>query len=462
MKGQRIKLGLTMTMMMTGSAMLALVAAGCGGTESASPEDTQRNVGALLPGLYADSVDTVAALDGPATVGARQALDTADRSFPDYRIGERAAAGAMHLEGGDSARADGEQLARALNQRLFIAANLEAPGYRLRPATLCDAPDDDCAAFLTQHPVWVRTELTTAGIELGLVMGKGHDEPLTLELGLSGATLRLDLGEAAAVIRDFGVEEVPAMSGQLSLTLTRHALHDAELTLAVDRAISVDLTRQGLHYRLAAAPSHLVAVRANLDARTVVARFDLQRFNLQVPDATGPDLAVSIGALTGQLELAAAATSVNLRDLSGSALIEADGKSVFEFAVSKFNLAISNDGSAAAAPLLAITPSFELRVKVDLSPFGTALDPTPADLIAQSYMLTVQPVDVLLPSAAPVLKLIAPSATASGGLEVVTGVLGIWAAGGGLRVSEGQCLVSDPVTAGENHVVGAFAARACE
>ncbi|MCC6998579.1 MAG: hypothetical protein IT370_28470 [Deltaproteobacteria bacterium] len=449
-------------MTMASGALLTLAAAGCGGTESASPEDTQRNVAALLPGLYADGVDTFAALDGPATAGARQALDSVDRSFPDYRLGERVGAGATHLEGGDTARADGEQLARALNQRLFIAANLESPGYRLRPATLCDAPDDDCAAFLTQHPLWIRSELTAAGIELGLVIGKGHDEPLTLELGLSGATLRLDLGEAAAVIRDFGVEQVPAMSGQLSLTLTRHALRDAELTLAGDRASAVDRTRQGLHYRLSAAPSHLVAVRANLDARTVVARLDLQRLQVLLPDATGPDLAISIGALTGQLELAAATTSVQLKELSGSALIEADGKSVFEFGVSKFDLAISSDGSAASAPLLAITPSFELRVKVDLSPFGTAQEPTPADLIEQSYMLTVSPREVQPASAAPVLKLVAPSATSAGGIKVVTGELGIWASGGGLRVSEGQCLVSDPVTAGENHVVGAFAARACE
>ena len=445
-----------------GCTLIAAVAglAGCDeGPRGASPEEARAQILAHLPRLWADSIQAAGGFDGAGARAARGAMAQVAHSFPDAMAGAGevlpvSAATAMalpHAIDDATALREGQSAAAFLVQRVFIADNREAFGYRLRSAYLCDG-DLECADFLDHNPLWVHVEKLDDGLRFTVVAGEHHREPLRGVLAGGFASLNVDLGELRGALIDLGTpaEQLPTMKGTLAAVVRYHGQRDIELMLRADRDVVVDALRGGERYHLAVKARPLVAsLRVELGAGLVTVGVDGAGVEVGFPHSDGRALTLTLLDLSGELVLLPLSPVLRLRDWQlvleghianqkflrltaelGKELAVTSGESA-EITLQDLWTTLSFDASL----LRGDAPDYLSKQEWTLG-VGSALGPA-TTLRVLPDRLSVQGGALLL-----------DGGTYRGAVQKV-------------EVASGLCLLADPVTAGEHPLFGAFRAGVC-
>jgi hypothetical protein len=190
-----------------------------------------------------------------------------------------------------------QELVKALRERILIPANLESETetsatYRLGPDVLCDsdAPelpgqaatptyDPDCVEQANRLQLRLRLTSPQEGdIDVTVVVGQGHSEPLVFELYQHSLGVRVDLGEALEVVREFGedAEDVERLAGVLELQLVENRPRDYSLELNVLQALEAVVHSDGDTLTASlGATSPALELRVDGNAKRLLAGMDL-------------------------------------------------------------------------------------------------------------------------------------------------------------------------------------------
>ncbi len=237
------------------------------------------------------------------------------------------------IEEGDleQARADlkesAQQLVQRLREKVLIPANLESETstsatYRLGPDVWCEdeipppAPgsvtppsyDPDCVEQANKLQLRLRLTSPAEGdVDMTVVVGAEHNEPLVFELHQHSLGLKLNLGEALDTAREFGedADALEKLSGVLELQLVENQARDYSLELNVLQAVEAVLNADGDKLNVSVgATSPALQLRLDGNARRLLASMDLGALRVLGPlrlfaDSFGSDEAVSSSGDSG-------------------------------------------------------------------------------------------------------------------------------------------------------------------
>jgi hypothetical protein len=384
-------------------ALFALIAAaGCG--EEATPEVVHERITRLVPPLVdgvVAAVDTVQNAPGLAIVGrVLGRLDT--------MVGKP-----------DSAEPiTGADLARKLNEEVFVQEAYEGEGiYRV---------DDD-----------LRVQVEVDGNGLGFTLLTGTRAPVTIHLQSEAVTATLEVAELPF--------EATVAQGRASLRLGRLNDHAWTATISVDEAIYF----QGRGFTVAVpAGAPLASATVDLTAGTLGATVDVGQVTLAMP-WDGAVLGLELGGLTADLSLGDALSVRRLGFGPTSSKVTLDGQTLLALdwnpeAGRVVDLVV---GTFLDIDAVAFAPRLTVDLTAHLQPLLAHVKVVPDWLVDELYELRFGP----------------GFAWIGGGIEVMFEPLSISArkAAANLTVPEGMCIYADPLTAGEQPLIGRLAARAC-
>lgn len=463
-----------MTLRALFAASLAALLVACGGSKPADPALMQDHIGRATLNLVDDLSAATVTLDGAQ--GSRSIKDALHALHQSFSF-------VPEVQDLKLSPEQGHALADFLKQHVFTAANHEGEGvYRLRGADFCPngpsgAPEADCVKNFDALELRVRALAFDDRIELTLLIGPARSEPVTFTLRETQLSLSLNLGEAKVAIQHIAkvsgqTLELPAvLEGVVSASLTRNAAQDFTLAFSIDRSLKVQgqLPEQKGPYALTLeARTPVFSVRANGPAKTLAATLDVGAFTAQAPWASLNDqshatgtLAVDVKGLTAAVALSDGDTQVRFTNLSlggGTSTISLGATALVSATLNpasngRFSLTIAQP--AAGKPTLTLDPGLDLAVAFDLRPLQAAGDDVDSRFVHDTYRAQ-------LTGAAPSAQPVDETATFPGGLAIRTGSLAISCDTQTVTVPAGQCLVgNDPVTPGENALVGKLAAQAC-
>lgn len=191
-----------------------------------------------------------------------------------------------------------QKLVQRLREKVLIPANLESETstsatYRLGPDVWCEdeippplpgsvtspSYDPDCVEQANKLQLRLRLTSPAEGdVDMTVVVGAGHNEPLVFELHQHSLGLKLDLGEALDTAREFGedAEAIEKLSGVLELQLVENQARDYSLELNVLQAVEAVLNADGDKLSVSlGATSPALQLRLDGNARRLLASMDL-------------------------------------------------------------------------------------------------------------------------------------------------------------------------------------------
>lgn len=473
-------------------AGLALGLAACGDPEPASPATAQERINLTVPVLWDDAVDAFDAI-GQSEVWksvdlGMQSLDTSLATLP-MPLWPRPSTEPDPLVPRDAIdESPGEELARALREKVFTDANYEGDGvYRLHGADFCehdavtDAPDPECVNDFDAAEIRVRALLAGDGLDLTLLIGPARSEPITVELRTDRVSLTLDLAETkeaivhVAAIAGETVEMPAVVDGVAVLSLKRNGPQDVSVELSARRAIRIEGTlpegRGDYAFGLAAGDP-LGSVRVRGPERSLELALDLGPFTVSVPwrelapeSALTGQLAVDWKGLSGSVLLDEAQQLLRLENLGfgdSTSSVKLGAETLFALDLNpaagrRFDLAVTP--VAGANPTLGFTPELDLSLAFHLAPLAEAGEDVPGYLTDETYRLRFT-------GAGPLAQPLAANETTGfpGGLEILAGELRLEssAVAAPVVVTAGQCLLGDPVSESDHLIFGALKAGPCQ
>ena len=469
-------------------AATALVPA-CTSASGADPGQVRDRLSSTLPGVVDPAVTSIQfAGDSTALAGlsdSLSALDGLGMPFSLSPFGSDAASGSgiqPAADAGGSMDPNGADLAKQLADTIFTDANYEGDGiYRVSGDDFCPtddtgAADPTCLSDFEKADLAIRVELAGDGLDFTLLVGPDQAAPLTLELRSARASLVADLAQAKDAIQylaaafDQQVDLPQVFEGRVAVSLIINGPKDVSVQLAVRRAVAIEGDLPGGHVAFStAAADPLASLEVNAASRTLTALVDLGRTRLSAPWSmlNADSLASGVYAIDWQgLSLSASASdgdsslhidNIGLGDdtstikLGDHTLVAVDLN-----ADSGRRYGLTLTPAAGGLPTATFDPGLDLVVAVDFSPLAAAGDAIDSWLIDQTYELSFQ-------GDAPTAQAIAATSTSAGAVRVASGTLTLssTAADAPVVVGAGQCLLPDPVEAGEHPLLGALSAGPC-
>ena len=460
-----------------------LVTSACGG-DGASPETTQQRIGQHLPSLIDDSVDAFESVQSNPLL--ERATDGAERLSEAYHLGEDEDAGVMPfaLRQATTAERPGEELARFLNEEIFIAANHEGGGvYRIPPRLFCEdelgGSDADCESEVALAQLKLRAEEAGDGVDITFLVGPVPAEPVWVELRSDSLAVATDFDQvrsavlflAATFAQDETVDLPDSWRGVVAATLTRHGDKDVSVALAVRETIEVAAaTDEGdVSFELAASDP-LVMARANGVAKTLQVVLDVGRLKAAAPLSAFADygadqtVALDLGGLSGDITLSDADsfTFKNIGWGDTQSKLTLDGVPLLTLDVNadhgrRLDVTLRADGDN--FPLVEVSPVLDVI-------FGAHLQAL-VDAGAQDIesFLSDETYRVTLDGTAATVQPVVDADTGAGAVAIRSGRLTLSSTEAAIDVvvDAGQCLVGVDEPASSSHpVLGHFASATCQ
>lgn len=465
----------------------AALAPACTSPGGADPGQVRDRLSATLPGLVDPTVTSVNfAGDSTAMAGltdSLSALDGLDLPFSLSPLGSDSTTTSGIQPAADEGDPSGADLAQQLSDTIFTDANYEGDGiYRVSGDDFCPtddtgAADPTCLEDFAKADLAIQVELAGDGLDFTLLVGPDRAAPLTLELRTDRASLVADLGEAKDAIQylaaafDEEVDLPDVFEGRVAVSLLVKGPQEVAIQLAVRRAVAIEADLSSGHVAFSTAASDpLASLDIDAASRTVAVLLDLGRTRLSAPWSmlNADSLASGLYAIDWQgLSFTASASdgddslhieNIGLGDdtstikLGDHTLVAVD---LNADSGRRYGLTLS-PAPGGGLPTATFDPGLDLRVAVDFSPLADAGDAIESWLIDQTYELSFE-------GDAPTAQAIAQTDASPGALRVASGTLTLssTAAGAPVVVEAGQCLLPDPVEAGEHPVLGALSAGPC-
>lgn len=396
----------------------------------------------------------------------------------------------------------GQKMAKALRERVLVAANIESKSdaevmYLLRPDPTCrdldsNEVDKSCAKELGKVQVRVRmTRQSTDGVQLDVLIGAERSNPVSLSISPSvlAADVHLDAVKTAAGIiaraLDDEEPEMPAvMKGTVRFSLTKKS--DRAVTFALALPDMVDIQNTGS----TVAPSERIVVRiaksdplfavgVDGDAGTMTAQAGVGQVEVIAPwipaNAKTPngDLRVVVAGMTATYTATEAVDALDVKGYGlggGPSFVEIRGMRVFQVDLNenngrKFDANVSF--SDKRSPRIAISPRLDVSVMMKLALVAAELKSKPDVASADElYRLTLDPEagKTVAVQTVPGTPPKTPFDDAGpGGIRVLNGKLSLAAikAGKSVTVISGQCLVSREAAPNDHPLLGSFASGPC-
>jgi hypothetical protein len=288
-----------------------------------------------------------------------------------------------------------------LNDKLFTDANHVGEGVFVVPASLvctrttvdptgnpAETIDAACADRLAKAELRIRTAKADGALVFALQLDADHDEPLILTLTHTSIAITADLdGTQRAIVALatlFG-EDLPnaALAGQVTGKLEILGVAKAKLSVAIDRALSIQLASAGAQlggtgaFVLSSAAAEVASITLDGTAKSgslnvglgetafkLAAGDDGRRFELDLPGITaGAAFASGQPLALTHLGLGGRATTVSISGVRAQTieLNPQDGRA--------FDAMVSHD-PVTGTDTLAVTPKLDLQMTVDHAVLG--------------------------------------------------------------------------------------------
>jgi hypothetical protein len=393
-----------------GFVMVAALALGACG-EEATPSLVRVRIAKLVPAL----VD--GAIDSWGTIGSAPGLAAATRVIDKmiHMVGVDASGG---LGAGD-AEISGADIANKLNTEVFTDAAYQGGGlYRV---------SDDLS---------VQVSVDGDGLDFTLVSGGREPIAIAIADGLLRATL--DVAQLPV--------EARTAAGKASLRFGRMSDHAWTATVSVDEAIEFDNGRWVVAVQ---AGSPVASATVDLSQGTLAGTIDLGVAHLGLPWRDGT-LGVTIQGITADVSLGDALSVRHLSFGGRPVDVDYDAAEILGVDVNPDagNTVDVTFGAVLGVDAVAFTPRLRLDLSTGFQSVPALVDTVPAWLLGKRYEI----------------RFGQSLASVDGGFGVGVEPLSIFAdhdGGSTLTIPSGQCVVGDPLTAGEEPLLGRLAAGAC-
>lgn len=470
------------------AGLLPLVAA-CSEPE-ADPDAVSERLLAVLPGVVDPAADSLSvAGDSTALASLSDSLTAVDGAlglpFTLSPTSDGDTVPTIALAEGDSEEGiDGDEVAQRLIDTIFTAENYEGDGvYRVRGADFCpvdetDTPDPECVDQIDRAELRIKVEIAGDGLDFTLLVGPDRAAPIIVELRSNRITVVVDLdesAEAAAWIGSVTGEEIElpeVMTGQTAFSLLVDGPQQVSIEIAVREAVRIEAEIEGGRFVYATeARDPLASISIDAALRELTALFDLGPTELSMPWQRLDAESLATGTFT--LDWKGLSFTATARD--GDDVLRIDnigfGDSTSRVKLDDHTLvavdlnpsagrrfALSVRPASTGLPLVTFAPELDLSLAFDMRPLVEAGDVIDSWLVHETYRITFDGDE-------PTWQAIAEDAVAGtpGALRIASGELNLAssAADAPVAVSAGQCLLADPVDAGEHPVLGAVAAGDC-
>jgi len=339
----------------------------------------------------------------------------------------------------------GDRLARWLNEHVIVDAAYEGDGvYRVAGANVC-GDDAECVRKVDEAQIRVRAEIEgDEGLNLAVLVGPDRTEPFFFEIRPYAIKMTVEVAEIAATAAALGVGGIETAEGRVSARLARLRPQVWVAELAVEDAVRIE--GEGGAVIAVAASNPTLSATVDLTARTLNLKVDLGTVTLRWP-WEGTVLGIDLPGVTASAALGndISVTGLGFGDRTAKVTLGAEtllaldwnpeaGRTVGLFLAEEQNLSLE--------------PRLDVFLTARLQPLvahGKAIDPW---LLDEDYELHLGTMLQFLPG---------------GGVKVQGEPMSFVAkkAGASLTVSTGMCLFEDPVTDGEQPLIGRLAAGAC-
>jgi hypothetical protein len=292
--------------------------------------------------------------------------------------------------------------------------------YLVRGAAVCGA-DAACAANIDKVQLRLEVDVAGDGLDVTFLVGADRAAPITLRLRHDSLEADVSLSELAKAAADAGSTDLPSvLQGAVSAKIERGAGGVLTVTAAVTQPVKIATTGFALEV---AARSPLA--RAVLDPTQHSADLTV---DLGAVSLTAAKAALTIPGLSLHAVAKPGAVDADL-DLRGTWSLSDDGKPLISLALTPLHIAVRPAPSG--LPLFDFSPALAAHLQV----------------LGLSYDLNVTPKVQVVPA----------------GLRFVGGSFSLTAqpSGATLQAASGECLVADPLTVGEDPLIGHLAVRAC-
>lgn len=298
----------------------------------------------------------------------------------------------------------------ALNNELFTDANHLGEGvYRVPAELVCtretydettgeyiEAVDPECAADLERAQVRIRVTADDDSMQFALQVTEDKEEPVVATLEAQSLAVTFDLDDAwrsASALAALEGDELPnaELSGQVAGTLAILGTAHAEVSLAIDRDISIKLAEAGQSldgpeaFRLTSKQADVLSISANGAAKSGAFALGLGETSIHAPTFVDDGTSTTTRAL--EIDLAGATASATFsrgqplrvenvslgnRDL----VTKLGGQVASRVGINPdsgraFSMTLTDDAATGRATI-AFTPELDVRTFTDHAVAGTA------------------------------------------------------------------------------------------
>jgi hypothetical protein len=389
----------------------------------------------------------------------------------------------------------GADLKRALMERVLVDSNFESKTndtatYLLHPDPTCRPlpQDTDPPGFLPPISASCQDDFTKVEVRIA-VKGDGDGARLTIQIGPARLelasfvihsdeiALEVDLPKAKTA-SDYIYQQLPdgsptgtydRLAGKLRGSLKKVAPQRVTASLSILSAL--DIASTGGAELTSAAANPLMAFTSDGSAKTAELQLGLgateigTNWDPQGMGLSNRDLHVAIGGLYGKVGLDENAKHIVLTDVGiAESKITARGVTIVDLnlnadSMRRFSGKVTANADSTAR--LEITPKFDLSLAFDYNAVAADFSSPPDALVAHdTYGVTLGNA-----GATTIIEEVKSTATFSGGIKMVAGMLKLSAASvpaETVTVPEGKCLTSrNPAPAGSNTILGQLVAADC-
>jgi hypothetical protein len=304
--------------------------------------------------------------------------------------------GLLPAEGEDAIDAD--ETIRVLTEEVFTDANETDPGiYTLPPSLVCkettfdpngnpiETIDQDCAAQLAKIDLRIKVSEDDGALIFAIQLDANHDEPLVVSLEHTRLAATIDLDETQQAITTLAPvlgEEVPnmALSGAVTGSLSILGPANAQLALAIDRALAIKVADTGIDLdgpqatRITSAAADVLAL--SLDGNRHVGGLDLGLGATTLHLAEDRALDVDLPGVTAQASFGVgqplSISHIGLGDRSTTVAVNGQRAITIDLNPQDGRELAATVTADAATGLetLAVTPKLDLRYAVDHAVLG--------------------------------------------------------------------------------------------